>query len=163
MAENVTGGGKFKPDKKGGLIKSKSDFAAFNKLFGSYKDGRNIIASTMTDLGEIVGRDKFYNTLLAGDKAAKARGEPGMFYKTYAAARSAMPNTSRFKGRDIIESRQGLKLNNPLGDLTYTSPLDGLYTRADFAKALREGDKVCLLYTSPSPRDGLLSRMPSSA
>ena len=25
------------------------------------------------------------------------------------------------------------------------------------------GPKVCLLYTSPSPRDGLLSRMPSSA
>ena len=24
-------------------------------------------------------------------------------------------------------------------------------------------DKHCLLYTSPSPRDGLLSRMPSSA
>ena len=24
-------------------------------------------------------------------------------------------------------------------------------------------DRVCLLYTSPSPRDGLLSRMPSSA
>ncbi len=31
--------------------------------------------------------------------------------------------------------------------------------------AVMEGDqaKVCLLYTSPSPRDGLLSRMPSSA
>ena len=26
-----------------------------------------------------------------------------------------------------------------------------------------ESDKGCLLYTSPSPRDGLLSRMPSSA
>ena len=26
-----------------------------------------------------------------------------------------------------------------------------------------ELQKVCLLYTSPSPRDGLLSRMPSSA
>ena len=25
------------------------------------------------------------------------------------------------------------------------------------------GDTDCLLYTSPSPRDGLLSRMPSSA
>ena len=25
------------------------------------------------------------------------------------------------------------------------------------------GDGTCLLYTSPSPRDGLLSRMPSSA
>ena len=37
------------------------------------------------------------------------------------------------------------------------------------AKALRGSEKVsvhaysCLLYTSPSPRDGLLSRMPSSA
>ena len=33
-------------------------------------------------------------------------------------------------------------------------------------KATREKmpeDLVCLLYTSPSPRDGLLSRMPSSA
>ena len=27
----------------------------------------------------------------------------------------------------------------------------------------KEGYDVCLLYTSPSPRDGLLSRMPSSA
>ena len=26
-----------------------------------------------------------------------------------------------------------------------------------------EADKVCLLYTSPSPRDATLSRMPSSA
>ena len=26
-----------------------------------------------------------------------------------------------------------------------------------------EVDEACLLYTSPSPRDGLLSRMPSSA
>ena len=30
-------------------------------------------------------------------------------------------------------------------------------------KVLRQGIKTCLLYTSPSPRDGLLSRMPSSA
>ena len=28
---------------------------------------------------------------------------------------------------------------------------------------LTEHYNVCLLYTSPSPRDGLLSRMPSSA
>ena len=31
------------------------------------------------------------------------------------------------------------------------------------AQILREGGNACLLYTSPSPRDGLLSRMPSSA
>ena len=28
---------------------------------------------------------------------------------------------------------------------------------------VKGGDNICLLYTSPSPRDGLLSRMPSSA
>ena len=31
--------------------------------------------------------------------------------------------------------------------------------KKDFGRS----SKVCLLYTSPSPRDGLLSRMPSSA
>ena len=31
----------------------------------------------------------------------------------------------------------------------------------DLSKTAKE--KACLLYTSPSPRDGLLSRMPSSA
>ena len=30
-------------------------------------------------------------------------------------------------------------------------------------RAVRRLDIICLLYTSPSPRDGLLSRMPSSA
>ena len=36
----------------------------------------------------------------------------------------------------------------------------------DAAHGARDGQAgadVCLLYTSPSPRDGLLSRMPSSA
>ena len=38
----------------------------------------------------------------------------------------------------------------------------GFYNAADI-KTNVVVDKVCLLYTSPSPRDGLLSRMPSSA
>ena len=33
----------------------------------------------------------------------------------------------------------------------------------DVSQAFFNQDKFCLLYTSPSPRDGLLSRMPSSA
>ena len=54
------------------------------------------------------------------------------------------------------------------GDLTalilfiiasFTDFLDGM-----LARMLGEESKLgCLLYTSPSPRDGLLSRMPSSA
>ena len=37
-----------------------------------------------------------------------------------------------------------------------------LYTEMVTTGAILYG-KCCLLYTSPSPRDGLLSRMPSSA
>ena len=33
----------------------------------------------------------------------------------------------------------------------------------DWIEELITKEKLCLLYTSPSPRDGLLSRMPSSA
>ena len=39
--------------------------------------------------------------------------------------------------------------------------IDGVGTSA--FNRIREGDQVCLLYTSPSPRDATLSRMPSSA
>ena len=55
--------------------------------------------------------------------------------------------------------KKGLKLNYPEAVAYITSTaLEGA----------REGKTVeevmnCLLYTSPSPRDGLLSRMPSSA
>ena len=41
---------------------------------------------------------------------------------------------------------------------------DGTTTATVLAEAIfREGLKICLLYTSPSPRDATLSRMPSSA
>ena len=37
------------------------------------------------------------------------------------------------------------------------------YSKEDIYDLLGDQFEVCLLYTSPSPRDGLLSRMPSSA
>ena len=42
-----------------------------------------------------------------------------------------------------------------------SSTLGEYFTKKDEEK--RVADRACLLYTSPSPRDGLLSRMPSSA
>ena len=41
--------------------------------------------------------------------------------------------------------------------------LTGIDSTYDVYKFVFSGLEVCLLYTSPSPRDGLLSRMPSSA
>ena len=40
---------------------------------------------------------------------------------------------------------------------------DLVQPEAFYLNAHRQIFKTCLLYTSPSPRDGLLSRMPSSA
>ena len=80
-------------------------------------------------------------------------------------------------GNSIIE-----KLNqagaNILASGTRTEKLDELKGKYENIKTLKfdisQSDKIeefvenatkelCLLYTSPSPRDGLLSRMPSSA
>ena len=36
-------------------------------------------------------------------------------------------------------------------------------TGCEYVREIIPGQFFCLLYTSPSPRDGLLSRMPSSA
>ena len=43
--------------------------------------------------------------------------------------------------------------------------LQGMKTvqNQSFTPRIPQGHRVCLLYTSPSPRDGKLSRMPSSA
>ena len=42
-------------------------------------------------------------------------------------------------------------------------PSEVVYDRAYSSIALAKPGNICLLYPSPSPRDGLLSRMPSSA
>ena len=76
-----------------------------------------------------------------------------------------------------------LSQNLRLSDMTFSHDLDNVqnittsnWTSENIAFAIiyglefENGDKLicgnyndCLLYTSPSPRDGLLSRMPSSA
>jgi len=49
-------------------------------------------------------------------------------------------------------------------DMASTLQVDGAATFSSTIAATGSGNAVsCLLYTSPSPRDGLLSRMPSSA
>src|SRR5680860_784709 len=51
-----------------------------------------------------------------------------------------------------------LKINPDAEIITYTEGI----TPENIEEFLSNAD-ICLLYTSPSPRDGLLSRMPSSA
>ena len=68
----------------------------------------------------------------------------------------AIINYARLNPNEILSTED---LNT-----AYTKVLDtGLFKTVAFKQDGRNLIITCLLYTSPSPRDGLLSRMPSSA
>ena len=66
-----------------------------------------------------------------------------------------------YEGKELAKDQPIVEVL-PKGDLVY--PLSQ-HIGAPATPVVAVGDKVlnCLLYTSPSPRAGLLSRMPSSA
>ena len=75
-----------------------------------------------------------------------------------------------FDGERIISSTEALKLKEVpkhlivVGGGVIGLELGQVYSRLGAKVTVIEyQDRICLLYTSPSPRDGLLSRMPSSA
>jgi len=138
--------GKFKPDGVGGLIQKESDLTAFKKLFGEYRNAQKGIYNVASELAEVVSRDKFYTELLADSNriaAAIKQGNPDIiknkigrpiFYKNYNDAVINLPNTQI--------SKTPLSLKSGLPETIYKSPLDGYFTRADFAEAIRVGDAV---------------------
>ncbi len=136
IADNITGGNKFKPDGEGGLIQTVSDLTAFKKLFGEYTNAKNIIYNTMGDLAQIVGRDKFYNQLFVDNAINIANGGRGIFRKSYNEAVNAFPY------KEIITAPKGLKLDTRLAEDVYTSPLDTLFTTKEWADAIKQGDEI---------------------
>mgnify|MGYP003318932036 CR=1 FL=1 len=70
-----------------------------------------------------------------------------------------MTFSARVKGRAKDRATPPLPLFGEGRSRVVTNMLHGDSELLGFAEEF----EVCLLYTSPSPRDGLLSRMPSSA
>ena len=79
----------------------------------------------------------------------------------------------RFKslivGMDVMPSMRALMTAGKALEKDHVAGYNCAYTAVDSLRAFDECLYIlmcgtgCLLYTSPSPRDGLLSRMPSSA
>ena len=72
-----------------------------------------------------------------------------------------LPNMTNQEAKNFIEKNSktiGNKFNNQTDRKKLALDSEELYS-----SVLGEIVSDCLLYTSPSPRDGLLSRMPSSA
>ena len=77
-----------------------------------------------------------------------------------------LPPAGKVRAKHINFNEEQVKIGEDMlapvsGHELYTSVSGGHFMA--FCKAANAGCKTCLLYTSPSPRDGLLSRMPSSA
>ena len=72
----------------------------------------------------------------------------------------AFGGPSHYSGKDLRAGHAKL-VKMGLDDSHFNAVLENL--EATLIELGVEQELVCLLYTSPSPRDGLLSRMPSSA
>ena len=138
IAENITGGGKFKPDKVGGLIKTKSDLESFKKLFGSYENAENIISNVTYDLAEVTARDGFYNFIKKTSKDMIDNKKRGIVYDSYDEAVSAFRNSYS----PVIKA--GLDLPSGLGKEAYTPPINGMFTTEAIANGLINGSKDAL-------------------
>ena len=73
-----------------------------------------------------------------------------------------------YVARDMFQdtTEDGVTTTKAEHEAAYQADLDAKTADTNRTKRnglLAETDYFCLLYTSPSPRDGLLSRMPSSA
>jgi len=140
IAENITGAGKFKPDKKGGLIQTEKDLTAFKKLFGNYANAQKVIANITTDLAQFAARDRFYNKVKADSDLLIKNGERALVYPTYNSAVKGF--NANVSGVKIIEAP--LELPAGIADEVYTPPLNGMFTTQDIAAGLTYGAKGAL-------------------
>ena len=67
---------------------------------------------------------------------------------------------SPYKMRLVLNLIRGLDVQEALNVLTFTKRRAAVEIKQVLESAI---SNACLLYTSPSPRDATLSRMPSSA
>ena len=128
---------------------------------GGYLDRE--ISSTIDYTGYTNGGSfaAYYSCSYSGTPETQVCVDPTKFYKEYS---DTSRSTHEFRVNTSAENRWRVTA----GVFYDTQDLStvGLFNIAStelFPNLQRELAGTCLLYTSPSPRDGLLSRMPSSA
>ena len=95
-------------------------------------------------------------------------GESGCGKSTTGRAMMQLPRPTsgsvEFEGHELT-SMGGDKMREARTrmQMIFQDPISSLNPRRKVRDIVMEPLTICLLYTSPSPRDGLLSRMPSSA
>ena len=91
---------------------------------------------------------------LIGGSLGLAIKKKGLAHQVIGVSRHRKTLRAALRSRAIDIASQDIGIVKDADLIILAAPVDTI-----IALAL----KICLLYTSPSPRDGLLSRMPSSA
>ena len=126
-------------------------FPGYDKASLIYSDLVSIVTNDREDWKTALGNMKGVYLITFKDGrnyVGSASGDIGIWSRWQAYARTR--HGGNVEMRKLDDSTDGSFINQARFTLIESWP-----TRTD--------DRVCLLYTSPSPRDGLLSRMPSSA
>ena len=124
-------------------LKKRELFQAMSKKFREYKEFN--LSQINKDILKFWEEDDTFHQSIS----TRAEGKPYIFYEGPPSA-NGQPGIHHVVSRAIkdifcrYKTQQGFLVQRKAGWDTHGLP-------------------VCLLYTSPSPRDGLLSRMPSSA
>ena len=87
----------------------------------------------------------------------KLTGEPGICLVTRG------PGATNASAGVHIAAQDSTPMILLVGQISTTRRHREMFQEVDYQQLFGGMAKCCLLYTSPSPRDGLLSRMPSSA
>ena len=152
---------------------AKSQFASYNQLPLKGTAFLSVTDSDKADLLKIMKNlDKLPFKLIATSGTAKFLTENGYTVKTAIKVREGSPNivdsiaageidfiiNTPEGSEPLLDSRSIRLVANEMKVPTYTT-----IAAAEAAVEAMHIMRDCLLYTSPSPRDATLSRMPSSA
>ena len=116
----------------------------------------------------ILARYRMIECLITGRNALGQNGQFGSSVDTVSIIQNNISSPGNIYNlvNDIAEILYPFGIQQDRIEYFAELVLDGYpsyYWEDTWNNYLADGDDTCLLYTSPSPRDGLLSRMPSSA
>ena len=148
------------------LLESATKFLSFNLPIGGKIVDDSLYRVDTPAIPYKVLREALLNALMHRDYSAYGASIDVAVYDD----RVEIDNPGKLpKGielRDLAKPHKSIRRNPLIADVLYVCGMIEQWGRGtlEMIKLCKEsGNHTCLLYTSPSPRDGLLSRMPSSA
>ena len=164
-------------DKNGDVQSSVMPYNVPSVATGKYNDNPNefFYSNKIFRAGSSTERNSALGESKANEDGYTTKDDPAICPNCNSDSFGYIMNGQRYEFEDV-QSNGKVKCDSCGGEFTpreLVTIADGYYTESkasedDYEERpewnwLTNKDSACLLYTSPSPRDGLLSRMPSSA